>query len=48
MNDTDAPNLSNVTGSKQSVDRTSGLVVLATNASTKRYWHSDSNSGLLT
>jgi hypothetical protein len=44
MRDASAPDISNVTGSKHSVDRVSGLVLLATNASTKRYWHSDSKA----
>lgn len=45
MKDADSLDLSNVTGSKHSVDDRSGLVLLATNSSTKRYWHSDSKAG---
>src|SRR4051812_15824876 len=45
MKDADSPALSNVTASKQSVTSTSGLVTLATNKTTKRYWFSDSKAG---
>lgn len=34
-------NMNNVTSTKQSVTSASGLVVLASNNSTKRYWHAD-------
>lgn len=44
MKDSDSAELSNVTGSKQPVTSTSGLVLLATNSSTKRYWFSDSKA----
>jgi hypothetical protein len=44
MKDADSPDLSNVTASKQSVTTTSGLVTLATNKTTKRYWFSDSKA----
>ena len=38
-------NVNNPTTSKQPVNSTSGLVVLASNGSTKRYWHSDQSLG---
>jgi hypothetical protein len=44
MRDADSLNMSNVSASKQAVDNVSGVVLLATNATTKRYWHSDSKA----
>jgi PKD repeat protein len=41
IRDTASPNLNNVTSSKQSVTSATGLVVLASNDVTKRYWHAD-------
>jgi hypothetical protein len=41
MRDAASPNLNNVTSSKQSVTSATGLVVLASNDVTKRYWHAD-------
>jgi PKD repeat protein len=41
MRDAASPNLNNVTGSKQSLNATTGLVALASNDVTKRYWHAD-------
>jgi PKD repeat protein len=41
MRDVASPNLNNVTGSKQSVNDSTGLVVVASNDATKRYWHAD-------
>jgi PKD repeat protein len=41
IRDVASPNLNNVTASKQSVTSTTGLVVLASNDVTKRYWHAD-------
>ncbi len=44
MKDADSPELSNVTASKQAISTASGLVLLATNPSTKHYWFSDSRA----
>lgn len=44
MRDADSRDLSNVTGSKQAVTNGSGLVLLATNSATKRYWFIDSKA----
>jgi PKD repeat protein len=41
MRDTASSNLNNVTSSKQSVTGATGLVLLASNDVTKRYWHAD-------
>lgn len=41
MRDAASDNLNNVTTTKQSVTRASGLVVLASNDVTRRYWHAD-------
>ena len=41
IRDADSPNLNNVTTTKQSVTDATGLVVLASNDVTKRYWHAD-------
>ena len=41
MRDAASPNLNNVTSSKQSVTGATGLVLLASNDVTKRYWHAD-------
>jgi len=41
IRDTASPNLNNVTTTKQSVTSATGLVVLASNDVTKRYWHAD-------
>lgn len=41
IRDVASPNLNNTTSSKQSVTSTTGLVVLASNDVTKRYWHAD-------
>jgi PKD repeat protein len=41
IRDADSANLNNVTSSKQSVTGTTGLVILASNDVTKRYWHAD-------
>jgi PKD repeat protein len=41
IRDMASPNLNNVTSSKQSVTDASGLVVMASNDVTKRYWHAD-------
>jgi PKD repeat protein len=45
MRDAASPNLNNVTASKQSVTGATGLVLLATNDSTQRYWHADISLG---
>jgi PKD repeat protein len=45
MRDATSPNLNNVTASKQSVTGATGLVVLASNDVTKRYWHADISLG---
>jgi hypothetical protein len=36
-----SPNLNNVTGSKQTVDAATGILILASNEVTKQYWASD-------
>jgi PKD repeat protein len=41
IRDAASPNLNNVTSSKQNVTSATGLVVLASNDTTKRYWHAD-------
>jgi PKD repeat protein len=41
IRDVASPNMNNVTSTKQSVNSTSGLVVLASNHTTKQYWHAD-------
>jgi PKD repeat protein len=41
IRDIASPNMNNVTSSKQSVADATGLVVVATNDVTKRYWHAD-------
>ena len=41
IRDAASPNLNNVTSSKQSVTSATGLVVLASNDVTQRYWHAD-------
>ena len=41
IKDVSSPNLNNVTSTKQSVDSTTGLVVMASNDNTQRYWHAD-------
>jgi PKD repeat protein len=45
MNDAASPNLNNVTGTKQSVSPASGLVMMASNDVTNRYWHTDMSLG---
>jgi PKD repeat protein len=45
IRDADSPNLNNVTTTKQSVTGATGLVVLASNDVTKRYWHADIGLG---
>jgi hypothetical protein len=41
IRDSASPNLNNVTSTKQSVTSQTGLVVLASNDVTQRYWHAD-------
>ena len=41
MRDAASPNLNNVTGSKQTVTSSTGIVMLASNQVTQRYWSSD-------
>ncbi|GAA4286201.1 PKD domain-containing protein [Georgenia daeguensis] len=41
IRDADSPNMNDATGTKQNVTSTTGLVVLAGNDSTSRYWHAD-------
>ena len=48
MRDTASPNLNNVSGSKRTVDASTGLVLLASNDVTKRYWTSDQSLGAQT
>jgi PKD repeat protein len=43
-----SPNLNNVTGSKQTVDASTGIVMLASNDATKQYWASDESLGTVT
>jgi hypothetical protein len=45
IRDSASPNLNNVTSTKQSVTSQTGLVVLASNDVTQRYWHADLNLG---
>ncbi len=45
MRDSASPNLNNVTAAKQTVDSRSGVVLLASNDSTRRYWFSDTLAG---
>jgi PKD repeat protein len=45
MRDVASPNLNNVTGSKQTVNASTGLVLLASNDVAKRYWFSDRSLG---
>jgi hypothetical protein len=45
IRDVASPNLNNVTSSKQTVSDASGLVVMASNDVTKRYWHADVTLG---
>jgi PKD repeat protein len=45
LRDVASPNLNNVTSSKQNVTSATGLVVLASNDITKRYWHADITLG---
>lgn len=45
MRDVTSANLNNVSGSKQTVNATTGLVMLASNDSTNRYWFSDRSLG---
>jgi PKD repeat protein len=45
IRDVASPNLNNVTSSKQSVSDATGLVVMASNDVTKRYWHADVTLG---
>jgi hypothetical protein len=39
--DASSPNLNNATSTKQSVTSATGLVVLASNDASQRYWHAD-------
>jgi Concanavalin A-like lectin/glucanases superfamily len=39
IRDAASPHMNNATSTKQSVDSTTGLVVMATNDTTERYWH---------
>lgn len=45
IRDASSENMNNVTSTKQSVNAATGLVVLASNDSTKRYWHADISLG---
>jgi PKD repeat protein len=45
MRDAASPNLNNVSGSKQTVNATTGIVMLASNDVAKHYWSSDENLG---
>jgi hypothetical protein len=39
--DASSANMNNATSTKQSVDAATGMVVLASNDTTQRYWHAD-------
>lgn len=41
IKDASSPNLNNVTSTKQTVNSTTGLVVMASNDETRYYWHAD-------
>jgi PKD repeat protein len=41
IRDADSPNVNDATGTKQNVTSATGLVVLASNDATSRYWHAD-------
>ncbi|WP_202911352.1 PKD domain-containing protein [Segeticoccus rhizosphaerae] len=41
IRDADSAGMNNVTSTKQSVNSATGLVILASNTSTDRYWHAD-------
>jgi len=41
IRDSSSPNMNDPTSTKQSVSSASGLIVLASNQATKRYWHAD-------
>ncbi len=45
IRDAASANMNNATSTKQSVSAATGLVVLAGNSSTKRYWHADISLG---
>ncbi|OGN88275.1 MAG: hypothetical protein A2X23_04345 [Chloroflexi bacterium GWC2_73_18] len=45
INDADSGDMNNVTSTKQNVNSTTGLVVLATNDTTRRYWHAYQSLG---
>ncbi|MFC7850824.1 hypothetical protein ACFUTU_20375 [Arthrobacter sp. NPDC057388] len=45
IEDAASPHMNNVTSSKQSVNSRTGIVVMATNTVTKRYWFSDRSIG---
>jgi hypothetical protein len=47
ISDSASPHLNNVTSTKQSVNSTTGLVVLTSNDITERYWHADITLGAL-
>jgi hypothetical protein len=41
IRDASSAHMNNATSSKQTVNSGTGLIVLATNDTTKRYWHAD-------
>jgi PKD repeat protein len=45
IRDAASANMNDATATKQSVTATSGIVVLASNQATKRYWHADLRAG---
>lgn len=45
IEDAASPHMNNVTSSKQSVNSSTGIVVMASNSVTKRYWFSDRSLG---
>ncbi len=45
IKDAASPNLNNATSTKQSVNSTIGLVLMASNDATQRYWHADLSLG---
>ena len=46
MRDSLSPNLNNVTTTKQAVTSATGMIVMANNDDTDRYWHADLSLGL--
>ncbi|MFE9955039.1 hypothetical protein [Micromonospora sp. NPDC005299] len=45
IRDSQSPNLNNVTTTKQAVTSATGMIVIASNDDTHRYWHADLSWG---